>query len=389
MAAEQNLTCPVESTTVYFSYDVVASGRENDTKHEKNVLDTVLETTWTCKGKGAYLTLTPKYDQGDHGVNQLRIAFGKGNERKAYFFVQESEDAKTFTPLTKPDRLSSSGTTDGLELFVFTKETKAKTFRIVFDGNDDNEWANVATVQLVDDPHFKPDTTEPPAPNPVPPTPEPPVTPPGPLPNPDLSKTFTKDGVQVVYEATEIIYNPNNNDRDDGKRRDYNGLGSKCDKVSIGAYFKFSSNPPKDEISGKCRGGKHSGDGKRVNCYDMGSDIYSGKQRQRVEELHPQYTNGVAGGTGVKVTDKFVGFQFVCMPNVSKKVMISEIWIDDGDNEGDKPANKWRQTSKFEESKYYFEKLLADHVETIRIDDPEKKGLKQLVEKWHFCASLT
>ena len=76
------------------------------------------------------------------------------------------------------------------------------------------------------------------------------------------------------------------------------------------------------------------------------------------------------------------------MPSNDDKAMISEIWIDDGNNEGDKPANKWKRTSQFIEKKYVFLDLLTDHCETIRIDDPQKKGLKQLVEKWIFCANL-
>lgn len=388
MPMSQNLTCPPpdQSSSLIFKISkIVASG--DDGNKAENVLDTDFGTRWSNKGKGSFLNCEPAYVE-NHKVNQIRIAFYKGNERSSSFIVQESTDGTNFVNVSKA--FTSSGKSDGLEVFNLDKETNAKNVRLVFNGNSkdgENGWNSVTTLQLVDDPSWKPGEVIPPI------TPEPPVTPPPgpvtpPTPTDGTFKSLTKDGVGIVYEAIEVFYNYRDNSRDDGKRRDFNGLGSKCNKVSIGGYFKFNGTPPKDEVSGKCRGGKHSGAGKRVNCYDMGHKIYGGAQRQRIEEIHPDYKNEVKGGTGPSVKDKFIGFQFVCFPVPEKKMMVSEIWIDDGDNEGTKPANKWKRTSRFEETKYYFEQLLTDHAETIRIDDPEKKGLKQLVEKWIFCANL-
>ena len=284
------LTCPPpdQSSSLHIKISKITASGDDGNKAE-NVLDTDFKTRWSNKGKGSFLNCEPAYVE-NHGVNQVRIAFFKGAERASSFIVQESADGTNFTNVS--NAFKSSGKSDGLEVFNLNKEVTAKNVRLVFNGNSkdgENGWNSVTTLELIDDPNWIAGEVIPV------PEPEPPVTPPTPpTPTPEGQfLTFTKDGVGVVYEALEIFYNYRNNDRDDGKRRDFNGLGSKCYKVSIGGYFKFNGTPPKDEVSGKCRGGKHSGDGTRVNCYDMGHKIYGGAQRQRIEEFHPDYKNEV------------------------------------------------------------------------------------------------
>lgn len=189
--------------------------------------------------------------------------------------------------------------------------------------------------------------------------------------------TVDKFGTKLVYPSTQVVYNYKENFRNDGKRFDFNLSGRKdFQSVELTAYVALTSQV-KDEISGKLGGGKHS-DGSRPKVYDLGFNIVNGVTRYRTEEVHPKYSSGKEGPKGIPQGTKFIGYKFI-KKNLPEGVLL-EIWQDAGNNEdNNKPAsNQWKRIASWVENKYNWKIPPGDHQETLRIDDPQKKGLKQL-----------
>lgn len=357
-----------EDAYVFEINQVTASGRDSDDNNEKNAIDTDFESRWSVEGKNQFLTLEPKYEDNHSSINQIGIAFYKGDTRKQFFRVQESNDSENFIDVGG-DR-TSSGKTDGLELFKLDREIKSKFVRVMFNGNDDsaNDWNSVYTLLLIHDPN-----------------------PENEIPEDDDggsgSGQKTKEGVELKYPSKDIKYKWKRNFRNDGKRFDFVGLGSKFKSSELTGYFRFEDNPVKDEVSGKMGGGRHSNNTKPC-CFDIGVEVRTGDSRLRLEEKHHDMFGEKDGKKGKPLKDKYIGYRFV-KKNTNDGIHL-EFWQDTGNNEGDKPANDWGLVSEWECDKKPGERdenrdwrnPPTDHVETIRIDDPGKDELKDLEWKW-------
>ncbi|MDR4491342.1 MAG: discoidin domain-containing protein [Candidatus Nitrosocosmicus sp.] len=217
---------------------------------------------------------------------------------------------------------------------------------------------------------------------------------PKPTPTPQPSgQNVTKDGVQLLYKPKEISYKHSQNFRDDGKRYDFNcGENKNFTNVELIGYFRFKDGKAvDDEISGKCRGGEHHS-GSSPKTYDMGIEIKTGKARYRTEDKHPEYEKGTAkdteSGQGIPLKGKFVGYKFVCKNAEDNKSVNLQIWQDQGDNEGEKPANAWKLISNWNVTKPLWLIPPKDHQETLRVDDPGKNGQKNLEIKWEACSGF-
>lgn len=184
-----------------------------------------------------------------------------------------------------------------------------------------------------------------------------------------------QNGVIARYGTGAVRYDHSKNFRDDGKRFDFSINSSDYASCELYGYFAMD-NPPDDEVSGKMGGGKHSGSN-TVNCYDMGIDCRNGDSRYRTEDQHPNYSGGKAGGKGVALQSKFVGYLFV-KRNVSGAVLL-EIWQDTGNNEST-PSNQWTKVSSWRVTSPLWQTPPSDHQETIRIDGPG--GVSSLRYKW-------
>ena len=191
-----------------------------------------------------------------------------------------------------------------------------------------------------------------------------------------------KYGTQLLYASgTEVKYDYRENFRDDGKRFDFVLDGSTQSEAQ--GYFAFSANPVDDEVSIKWSQLPHSGSNK-VNCYDSGCSIKTGKTRLRMELVHPDYSGALGTGQGVPLKDKFIGYKGV--KTVSGDSVTIKLYQDAGNNEGDKPSNEWKQIFSHTDTKY---KITGEHPYiTIRIDDPAKKGQKDLKWKWLSVAKI-
>lgn len=186
-----------------------------------------------------------------------------------------------------------------------------------------------------------------------------------------------KFGVAGRYPFKTVKYDFRENFRSDGKRFDFGGLGNAYASAELIGYFAASSNP-NDEVSGKMGGGRHSGDGVRVNTYDMGQSTTTGATRWRMEEIHPRYSSGMSGGKGSPLLSRYVGFSFIhkILPNNNT----IEIWNDTGSNDGSTPANDWKMISRWVDTKWNFRSMLSSHQETVRIDG--SGGVPSLKWKW-------
>jgi hypothetical protein len=209
-------------------------------------------------------------------------------------------------------------------------------------------------------------------------TTEPPVEPPGPGPTPNGGTT--KDGVKIPYETTgNMRYDPNNNDRDDGKRMDFNSLkGNEYVNSAILGYFSLK-NVPDDEVSGKFSAKPHSGSA-QTDCYDLGVKNKGGDTRIRFEHIHPNYTSALAtGDKGKSLGEKFLGYLFA-RKNLPNGNVLCETWQDQGDNEGSAPANQWVKLFSWEDTKYKVTEYKDGHQITIRVDG--SNIVKEMKLKW-------
>lgn len=215
---------------------------------------------------------------------------------------------------------------------------------------------------------------------------EPPVVTPPPTPTGNV----TKDGVQIPYPITgQIEYTFRHNDRDDGKRMDFNKFKANTYiNSAVLGYFAFPNGKvPDDEVSGKWSVEGHS-DGTDPKCYDLGIKTNGGQSRYRFESPHPKYTSDLGKGkeNGVSLGTKFVGYMFIRRNIPGGKVAL-EIWQDAGNNEGSNPpSNQWKQLAYWEDSKYKITQYPNGPQVTIRIDG--SNVVKDMSLKYVSCVEL-
>ena len=249
---------------------------------------------------------------------------------------------------------------------VSMKDDKTK-FKVVDKDNvnvADNFNTKKGAQKFIDDAiaNYKP--TEPPV--------EPPVEPPA-------GSGFDKNGVKLLFAKSENVdYKVEKDTRsgkNDGIRWNWKIDGATASEAW--GYFRFSKNPVDDEVSIKWSEKSHSGSND-VQCYDTGVEIKTGKVRMRFENPHPQYSGNIGSGQGAPLNDKWIGYKGVKIPQADGSVLI-ELYQDAGDNET-KPSNQWKKIYSHKDTKY--KRTGAHPYITIRVDDPAKKGQKDLEEKW-------
>lgn len=258
-------------------------------------------------------------------------------------------------------------------------------FKVV-DGAGKNVATNFKTKEVAENfiAYFKvnpfpPTTTQPPI--------EPPVEPEKPTEPPASGTGVDKNGVKLlVSDGKTITYDYEKDTRkgkNDGIRYNMKNVG-KWEQSEVTGYFKFEKDPVDDEVSIKWSQVPHSGRN-MVNCYDSGVSIKNGKTRLRMELKHPDYSGALATGQGSPLKDKWIGYKGIKTVGTDGSVTI-KLYQDTGDNEGDKPANQWKEIFSHVDKKY---KINGPHPElTLRVDDPGKKGQKNLREKWISAAKI-
>lgn len=106
-----------------------------------NVLDDDLATRWSAQGNGQRIT----FDLGSVAtVKSLKVAWFRGDRRRATFDVEVSTDGKAWTRVFSG---RSSGTTRQLEAYDVA-DRDARYVRLVGHGNSDNNWNSVTEVKI-------------------------------------------------------------------------------------------------------------------------------------------------------------------------------------------------------------------------------------------------
>ena len=102
-----------------------------------NVSDNDNQTRWACTGE-CWIQL----DLGEQKtVDAVAVSYMKGNERRYKFDILVSNDGETWTKVL--ENVSSSGTTEDIELYRFEKSYSAKYVRYLGYGSDVNVWNSI------------------------------------------------------------------------------------------------------------------------------------------------------------------------------------------------------------------------------------------------------
>lgn len=113
-----------------------------------NTVDRDYSTRWSGYGNGQWI----RYELDTTEIlNTVKIAWYKGNERKAFFEIQTSLDSTTWTTVFSGQ---SSGASTTLESYTISR-TPARYVRIIGNGNSIHTWNAITEVQLVRAPKVK------------------------------------------------------------------------------------------------------------------------------------------------------------------------------------------------------------------------------------------
>ncbi len=124
---------------------VSVSANGDDGNVPANTLDGNLNTRWSSKGySGKYIT----YDLGSSKtISSLKIAWFKGNQRKAYFKIRVGNSTSSLSTVYDAKRTGSSGNTTNLETYSFN-EVSARYVRISCFGNSSSAWNSITETQI-------------------------------------------------------------------------------------------------------------------------------------------------------------------------------------------------------------------------------------------------
>lgn len=118
---------------------------EFDEDHKpENVLDNDFapESRWSSEGKGKWLM----FDLGKPAVvNNLEIAFYKGDQRKAFFEIETSTDSEQWLKVLENG--TSSGETLDMQTIEIAK-TDGRYVRIIGNGTTQNAWSAYTEVAV-------------------------------------------------------------------------------------------------------------------------------------------------------------------------------------------------------------------------------------------------
>ena len=127
---------------VLTSSSTKASDSGNDGNVAKNTLDGDASTRWSNNVDGGWI----QYDLGSkQSVNAVRIAWYKGDQRKAKFDVLVGDSPSKLSAVLSG--ATASGSTTGFETYSFAA-TQARYVRIVGHGNSKSAWNSILEVEV-------------------------------------------------------------------------------------------------------------------------------------------------------------------------------------------------------------------------------------------------
>ncbi|WP_075341065.1 polysaccharide lyase family 7 protein [Tenacibaculum agarivorans] len=135
----------VISNRILNSNEITVSANGDDGNRPINTLDGNLNTRWSSLGKtGKYIT----YDLGKSmTIDDVSIAFFKGDQRKTFFQIAIGETTSSFVTVLNKKTEGSSGTTKALVKYELP-DTEGRYVRIRGFGNSSNDWNSITEVQI-------------------------------------------------------------------------------------------------------------------------------------------------------------------------------------------------------------------------------------------------
>ncbi len=127
------------------SSEITVSANGDDGNKPINTLDGNLNTRWSSLGKtGKYIT----YDLGKKmQVNDISIAWFKGNQRRSFFQVAIGNTTSSLVTVLNKKSDGTSGATNSLVKYEFP-DTEGRYVRIRGFGNSSNDWNSIAEVKI-------------------------------------------------------------------------------------------------------------------------------------------------------------------------------------------------------------------------------------------------
>ncbi|MGH1384660.1 polysaccharide lyase family 7 protein [Kordia sp.] len=121
------------------------SANGDDGNVPQNTLDGNLGTRWSSKGyNGKYIT----YDLGSvKSVSSVKLAFYKGNQRKAYFKIRVGTTTSNLQTIVDKKTTGSSGNTNNLETYTFNA-VNVRYVRISCFGNSSSAWNSITEAEI-------------------------------------------------------------------------------------------------------------------------------------------------------------------------------------------------------------------------------------------------
>lgn len=126
--------------------EISVSANGDDGNKPINTLDGDLNTRWSSQGiSGKYIT----YDLGEkRKVDEIQIAWYKGDQRISYFQVAIGNSTSTLQTVLNKKTSGSSGKTLELEKYELP-DTEGRYVRIRGFGNSSNDWNSITEVQIL------------------------------------------------------------------------------------------------------------------------------------------------------------------------------------------------------------------------------------------------
>ncbi|MGB0910111.1 MAG: choice-of-anchor Q domain-containing protein [Nitrospirales bacterium] len=110
-----------------------------------NIIDTNLTSRWAANGIDEYISI----NLGSiRVISSISLAWYRGDQRSARFFIQSSMDNDHWTTIGDPNvPRESSGGTLNLEEYNF-QDQAGQYVRIVGQGNDENDWISITEAEI-------------------------------------------------------------------------------------------------------------------------------------------------------------------------------------------------------------------------------------------------
>ncbi|WP_046757231.1 polysaccharide lyase family 7 protein [Kordia jejudonensis] len=142
LLVDEDLTLQAKNSEII---PVSVSANGDDGNVPQNTLDGSLGTRWSSNGyNGKYIT----YDLGSvKSVSSVKLAFYKGNQRKAYFKIRVGTSIYNLQTIVDKKTSGSSGNTNGLETYTFNT-VNVRYVRISCFGNSSSSWNSITETEI-------------------------------------------------------------------------------------------------------------------------------------------------------------------------------------------------------------------------------------------------